>query len=314
MLFPAWPVDCSVDTLCAALLRLTMQALELERLPFIWFWPEGHAACAIMTHDVEERSGRDCTVQVMDMNEAYGIKASFQIVPERRYPVPAAYLESIRQRGGEVNVQGLTHDGRLFWEWEEFLRRTTKINHYAKEWGAQGFRSPVLYRNADWMQHLDFSYDMSFPNVARLDPQRGGCCTIMPYFLPGGLLELPVTMIQDYSLFHVLGQYSIDLWQQQARLILDGHGLMNCIVHPDYLTTRREQDVYKALLDYLHTLRSDQQVWMPLPRDVARWWQERSAMTLVADGTGWRITGAGNERARLAYAYIQNGRVGYELA
>ena len=32
-------------------------------------------------------------------------------------------------------------------------------------------------------QRLDFSFDMSIPNVAHLDPQRGGCCTIMPYFI-----------------------------------------------------------------------------------------------------------------------------------
>ena len=36
----------------------------------------------------------------------------------------------------------------------------------------------------------------------------------MPYFI-GNILELPLTTIQDYSLFHILGDYSISLWQQQ---------------------------------------------------------------------------------------------------
>jgi hypothetical protein len=31
------------------------------------------------------------------------------------------------------------------------------------------------------MKYLCFAYDMSIPNVAHLDPQRGGCCTIMPF-------------------------------------------------------------------------------------------------------------------------------------
>jgi hypothetical protein len=250
----------------------------------------------------------------MDINDTYGIKASFQIVPEKRYSISPEYLDAIRERGFEINVQGLTHDGRLFWDQEEFLRRAKKINQYAKEWDAQGFRSPVLYRNVDWMKHLCFSYDMSIPNVAHLDPQRGGCCTIMPYFLPDGMLELPVTTTQDYSLFHVLEEYSIDLWKKQASLILGGHGLMNFIVHPDYITETRAQGVYKALLEYLNQLRSGHKVWIPLPREVDRWWRERSAMKLIADRTGWSIEGPGSDRARLAYARLDGDHVVYEIA
>lgn len=312
--FPAWPVDRSVDRLCETLLRLTMQTQHREPVPFIWFWPEGHTACAIVTHDVEAPSGRDFTERLMDIDDAYGIKASFQIVPEQRYPVSPAYLEAMRARGFEINVQGLNHDGRLFWEYEEFLRRARKINHYAKEWGAQGFRSPVLYRNIDWFQHLEFAYDMSIPTVARLDPQRGGCCTVMPYFLPSGMLELPVTMIQDYSLFHILKNYSLSLWAQQIKIILEGHGLMNFIVHPDYLLEERALGVYQALLDSLVQLRAERGVWIALPGEVNRWWRERSAMQLVADGPGWRIEGAGSERARVAYARVDGERLVYELA
>ena len=307
-------MDRSVDRLFEKLLGLTIQILHIDCLPFIWFWPEGHAACAIVTHDVEGPIGRDFTGHLMDIDDAYGIKASFQIVPEKRYPVSPEYLDTIRERGFEINVQGLTHDGRLFWNQEEFLRRAQTINQYAKEWGAQGFRSPVLYRNVDWMKHLYFSYDMSVPNVAHLDPQRGGCCTVMPYFLPDGMLELPVTTTQDYSLFHVLEEYSIDLWRKQASLILGGHGLMNFIVHPDYITETRAQGVYKALLEYLNQLRSDHKVWFPLPREVDRWWRERSEMKLVADSTGWRIEGPGSDRARLAYARLEGDQVVYEIA
>ena len=37
-----------------------------------------------------------------------------------------------------------------------------------------------MYRNQDWYDVFEFSYDMSVPNVAHLDPMRGGCCTVMP--------------------------------------------------------------------------------------------------------------------------------------
>src|SRR5262245_32806991 len=37
--FPNWPVDRTVDLLFEKLLVLTMQAMSIDRLPFIWFWP-----------------------------------------------------------------------------------------------------------------------------------------------------------------------------------------------------------------------------------------------------------------------------------
>ena len=311
--FPTWPVDRSVDLLFENLLVLAMHAMQIDRLPFIWFWPEGYAACAMVTHDVETSAGRDFSSHLMEIDEAFGIKASFQIVPEKRYVVSPAYLNTIRERGCEVNVQGLNHDGRLFRNQEEFLRRAKKINHYAKQFGALGFRSPVMYRKAEWFRFLDFSYDMSTPNVAHLEPQRGGCCTVMPYFLPGGMLELPLTTLQDYSLFNILGDYAITLWQTQSRLILDGHGLMSFLTHPDYVCQRRAQEVYKALLDHLNQLRSEHHIWLTLPREVDRWWRERSEMELIAHGNGWSIEGPGSSRARLAYARLDGNRLVYDI-
>ncbi|HVB59215.1 MAG TPA: hypothetical protein VNE63_22650, partial [Candidatus Acidoferrales bacterium] len=90
----------------------------------------------------------------------------------------------------------------------------------------------------DWYDAFEFSYDMSVPNVAHLEPQRGGCCTVMPYFV-GKILELPLTTIQDYSLFHILGDYSIDLWKQQIDLIMQRNGPVSFITHPDYLREKR---------------------------------------------------------------------------
>ncbi len=115
------------------------------------------------------------------------------------------YLQSIRKRGFEINVQDWNHDGHLFRERQEFLRRVGADQSVRNRLGRQGFRGAMLYRNVDWFDALHVSYDMSLPNVAHLDPQRGGCCTVFPYFI-GSVLELPVTMTQDYSLFHISGR------------------------------------------------------------------------------------------------------------
>jgi hypothetical protein len=127
------------------------------------------------------------------------------------------------------------------------------------------------------------------------------------------MTELPETMTEDYSLFHVLNDYSTTLWEQQMSIILKGHGLMNFIIHPDYVTTGRAQDTFRSLLEKLSHLRSDDNVWMPLPREVDRWWRNRSEMNLVPDGQGWKIEGAGSEHARIAYACVDGDRLTYEF-
>src|SRR5262249_21351410 len=91
--FPTWPVDRSVDLLFEKLLVFAIRSHDVQRLPFIWFWPEGHSACAIVTHDVETTAGRNFCTTLMDFDDACGIKASFQVVPEERYEVPPAYLQ-----------------------------------------------------------------------------------------------------------------------------------------------------------------------------------------------------------------------------
>jgi hypothetical protein len=308
--FPGWPVDTSVDQMFEQILRLALSARSGDPIPFVWFWPDGHAGCMIMTHDVEEARGRDLCSGLMDLDESAGLRSSFQVIPEVRYDVPARFLDEIRNRGHEVNVHDLNHDGNLFREREEFLRRAAKIRSYAVQFAAQGFRSGVLYRNQDWFDDLGFSYDMSVPNTAHLDPQRGGCCTVMPYFI-GRVLELPLTTTQDYSLFHVLQDYSLGLWEKQIDMILHHHGLISFNVHPDYIVEKRERDVYVSLLSMLARLRDTRDVWAALPRDVNRWWRQRSQLELVRDGEHWRIAGDGAERASVAYASLEDGHLVY---
>lgn len=310
--FPRWPVDFTSEKILEQILVLSMRAHKIRRLPFIWFWPDGAPSCAIMTHDVETAVGRDFCGRLMDINDSFGVKSAFQIIPEERYEVPQALLDAIPARGFELNVHDLNHDGHLTRSREGFLARAKQINEYGRRFKASGFRSAMLHRKLDWYDALDFSYDMSVPNVAHLDPQRGGCCTIFPFF-NGKLLELPVTMTQDYSLFHILQDYSLDLWKQQVALVMQNHGLMNFIVHPDYIIGERECKVYEALLRYLKSLEDREGVWLALPKDVDRWWRQRAQMRLVNDGSRWSIQGQGSERARIAYATEEDGKLIFEF-
>jgi len=310
--FPGWPVDPTVERILEMLLILLLKAHAVDKIPFVWFWPNGFPSCAIMTHDVEALPGRDFCSHLMDLDDAHGIKSSFQIVPEGRYPVSKGFLNTIQSRGFEIDIHDLNHDGHLFSDRERYLRRAERINRYSREYGAAGFRSAALYRNLDWFEALDFSYDMSVPCVGHLEAQRGGCCSVMPFFI-GKILELPVTTTQDYSLFHILNHYSIDLWKRQLALIMEKHGLASFIVHPDYILEHRARDTYKALLSYLSQLRSEGKIWIALPREVDHWWRERSQMRLSRRGNKWEIEGPGKERARVAYASLEEDCVVYHL-
>ena len=310
--FPRWPVDCTVESLMRSAMALALRSSDEQCIPFIWFWPNAASAASIVTHDVEGPEGFAFCPQLMDLDDAFCIKSSFQVVPELRYPDSTRLLKTLRSRGFEVNVHDLNHDGHLFHSRAQFLDRAAQINRYAREFDSGGFRAGGMYREQAWFSALNVSFDMSVPNAAHLEPQRGGCCTVMPYFV-GKILELPLTTTQDYSLFHILNQYSTDLWQKQIDVILAEHGLITILTHPDYLIEPRAQRVYKDLLRHLCRLRVDQNLWIAQPAEVARWWRQRNEMTLVRQGDSWRINGDQSHRARVAYATLQNDRVIYTI-
>ncbi|MBI3404789.1 MAG: hypothetical protein HY046_04970 [Acidobacteria bacterium] len=301
-----------MENIFGTLLALSLKANSVERVPFIWFWPHGAPGCVMMTHDVETQAGRDFCSQLMDLDDSFEIKSSFQIIPEGGYSVPQSFLDEFHERNFEVSVHDLHHDGHLFKEQEPFLLRAMWINQYGREFGARGFRSGALYHNLEWYKALEFSYDMSVPAVGHLEAQQGGCCSVMPFFV-GEILELPVTTTQDYSLFHILKQYSIDLWKQQLACILSKHGLASFIVHPDYIQETREQDVYRSLLAHLCNVRAKEKAWIALPGEVDEWWRARSQMRLVKNGGHWVIEGPQQARARIAYAVANGDGVRYEF-
>ena len=179
--FPRWPVDDSVDRIMRATMALLLKRAGVTEIPFIWFWPEGAPGCAMMTHDVEGPTGVDVlSSRWRDLDESFGIRSAFQMIPGN--PFERSVVEDLRRRGFEVNLHDLQHDGYLFQDRERFHRRAAEINRFARQFQCRGFRSGAMYREQAWFDAFEFSYDMSVPNAAHLEPQRGGCCTVMPYF------------------------------------------------------------------------------------------------------------------------------------
>jgi hypothetical protein len=114
-------------------------------------------------------------------------------------------------------------------------------------------------------------------------------------------------------MFHVLNDYSLDHWKRQIGLILDGHGVINFIVHPDYVIQERARATYRALLEYLVEVSVSRNVWRTLPGELNDWWRKRSNMWLVRKNSQWEIAGEGKERARVAYASWDGAQLQYRL-
>jgi len=62
--------------------------------------------------------------------------------------------------------------------------------------------------------------------------------------------------------------------EKQMELIMEKHGLISFIVHPDYIVRPREHGIYEALLGHLDCLREERDVWITTPGELNRWWRQ----------------------------------------
>jgi len=246
-------------------------------------WPEGKKFALVLTHDVESIRGQDKCLALMNVEKELGLRSSFNFVAEG-YPDRAHLRETLVANGFEVGVHGLRHSGRLYASEKTFMKQARSINIYLKEWNAVGFRSPAMFHKLEWIHNLDLQYDASTFDTDPFEPQSDGVSTIFPFWVPrqdhtAGYVELPYTLVQDYTLFVVLRERSIDLWKRKLDWIVDNEGMALLITHPDYIcfepeTRGREEypvGYYQQFLEYASHKYRDQ-YWNALPREIASYW------------------------------------------
>ena len=120
---------------------------------------------------------------------------------------------------------------------------------------------------------MGFDYDWSYTDTEPYEPQPGGCCTYLPFFNED-LVELPITLPQDHTLFEILQHDDGELWVGKAAGSATGSGMVLVLAHPDYAHDDRWPRRWQALLD---EFADDGANWQALPREVAAWWRARSA-------------------------------------
>jgi hypothetical protein len=267
-----------------------------KRLPEGWSgWPDGRRFALLVTHDVESQKGQDRCEMLAGLDESHGLRSSFNFIA-KAYDVSPELKHSLLQKGFEVGVHGLYHDGNLFRSRKKFRNQASEINYYLQKWGSVGFRTPCMYHNLEWISDLHIDYDSSTFDTDPFEPQPDGVGTIFPFWVRNssasrGYVELPYTLPQDFTLFILMKERSIDIWKKKLDWIVENGGMALSITHPDYMNWKNDKcetdeypiEFYEEFLDYIKSKYAGH-YWNPLPREMARFWKakiEKRDSTLV---------------------------------
>lgn len=302
--FPAWPIEPVIVDKVYNYLRAVIAYNRIDRIFRIAPWPKKKKFAFVITHDVEWDNGLRHAPEIAKIEREYGFVSSWNIVPQR-YPIDWKIINHLREHGAEIGVHGLYHDGKLFQSKSIFLERAQKINNFAAEWGAVGFRSESTLRNTEWMPELKVEYDTSFPDTDPYEPQPGGCCSIWPYFI-NNLVELPLTLPQDHTLFEIMNMSDISVWKQKVDWIEEHGGIALINVHPDYMSSLERIRIYETFLKYMQCKEG---MWHVLPREVARWWRERHECRLINDNDKLKVIGSSPDMVSIIMTKISDTKV-----
>jgi peptidoglycan/xylan/chitin deacetylase (PgdA/CDA1 family) len=259
---------------------------KAARIPPGWpGWPDGKRFALVLTHDVEGGKGVSRVEQLMNLELKHGFRSSFNFVPEDEYRVPDTLREKLDQASFEVGVHGLEHDGKLYSSKPTFAAKALRIKEYLRRWNSSGFRSPLMQHKLEWLHMLDVEYDSSTFDTDPFEPEPDGVCTIFPFWVPGpnegGFVELPYTLVQDFTLFGILREPTIDIWKQKLDWIAEHGGMALINTHPDYMCFNGQPALdefpvsrYEEFLRYVRE-KYEGSYWSALPREVARYYRDR---------------------------------------
>jgi hypothetical protein len=291
--FPNWPAETALHDFFD-LFTAILADVAGEPVPRIAAWPDGHTWALVLSHDVETAVGVAAIDPVIELERRLGLRSSWNFVPGR-YDVDDARVAELLEEGFEVGVHGLYHDGRDLESRERVEERLPLIRQAAERWGAAGFRSPATHRHWQLMPLLEFDYDSSYPDTDPFEPQDGGCCTWLPFFNEG-MIELPLTMPQDHTMFEILRHRDERAWVEKAEFLRTRGGMALIDTHPDYMHGQRTSSSYERLLE---RYAFDASAWKPLPRELSDWWRRRAASRIDGASGAWVVSGPAAGEARV---------------
>jgi hypothetical protein len=147
---------------------------------------------------------------------------------------------------GEIGSHDTEHDGKLATlQGQRLLRRIEESKQILEKTAScqvSGFRAPLLqhnYRILEGLKLAYLTYDSSVPTFEPYHPRTMGAHgigTVFPIKV-NGLMEIPVTIIQDHQLLYTLGlkpKEVIEVWENTTSLIKTVGGCCLTLSHPEY--------------------------------------------------------------------------------
>jgi len=222
--FPTWPIETAID----------------ERPSGIDY--AGKSFALLLTHDVDSRAELDLIEPIRRFERELGVVSSWGFVPDVSWPsdrVPAA----LEEEGCQVYWHDLAHDAQLPWTTPEEVRLRIATIDATSTWARRitTFRSGQLLMSPSLLSVLSerFAIDLSIPDSERGGPYGtvAGCGSVVPFRI-GPLLELPMTMPQDYYLARVFGlkpRAIYDVWSAKLDHIARMGGVAVLNSHPVWI-------------------------------------------------------------------------------
>lgn len=251
-------------------------------------WPEGKKFALVLSHDVDTQKGHDNVMKLVELEEKLGFRSTFNFVPER-YNNSVSLHRVLREKGFGIGVHGLKHDGKLFRSKRIFEKRAVKINGYLKQWQTRGFSSPSMHHELEWLHALNIAYSTSTFDTDPFEPQPDGIGSVFPFYVKnpnsfGGYVEMPYTLPQDFTLFVILGERSIEIWKRKLDWIAARGGLALLNTHSDYMgfeggAEGNEGYPSEMYIQFLTHIKScfKNSYYHVLPNVLARFWKSEIA-------------------------------------
>jgi hypothetical protein len=239
---------------------------------------KGANSCVTLTHDIDTEKGLSRASLVKKLEEKYDIKSTWYI-PTKHYPLNYEIVKELANHG-EVGVHGTKHSGnlvrlpsqKLFSQFSEAKAFLEKISGST----IQGFRSPLLQHNSAILAHLNkagYVYDTSIPTWEPKHPQTMspfGIGTVFPLNIHG-MVEIPVSIIQDHQLLYVSGltaKETLSQWLSFMSVIKEVGGCSVFLSHPEYKFFDAENiSIYE---DLLNVITLDSKIWLSTPNEIAK--------------------------------------------
>lgn len=208
-----------------------------------------------LTHDVDYKEGYKFFPKLMEIEESFNIRSTFNFLTRGGYQLDKGVLMELHQAGFEVGLHGYNHDIALAYRHPSQIRRSLEKALSFIPFPVAGFRSPALSNSPVLFQVLDdlnFQYDSSIPSSNPYYPSTGFC---YPYIFSGlRLKEIPLTL-QDDTLFRdqrMTDHEALDFFKKKLMDVLSVQGTFVFNSHPIILKSHIE--FYKETLEIIRQL------------------------------------------------------------